>query len=164
MSRGQSGSICTSQSWKLRRKQAGTSSHDSRASGMPSLNLKKLAMGIVPYGGAKAKDEHNDSDDSSHSTVSRAGSEHQMSRSGSTESASSRGGHAAPAGVAAAGGGAQRVRANERGTGERTLDEESMLNGWVRRYFALQHQVSRSVHRGAAPLPLPNRYVQGHLC
>ena len=132
------------------------------------MNLKKLAMGIVPYGGAKAKDEHNDSDDSSHSTVtpgvSRAGSEHQMSRSGSSESASSRGGHAAPAGAAAAGGGAQRVHANERGTVERSLslDEESMLNGWVRRYFALQLQVSMSVGRGGAPLPRPYRYSQGH--
>lgn len=83
-------------------------------------SLKKLAMGIVPYGDKGGQGgEDSDSEASSHSTFNRVDSNDPGSPAGSPVRSSSNSG--APS--------------------ERTLDEESILNGWVRRYYALQQQV-----------------------
>ena len=88
-------------------------------------SLKKLAMGIVPYGdkGGKDESEASDSEASSHSTINRVDSSE----------------HGSP-------GSPVRSRSNSGAPSERTLDEESILNGWVRRYYALQQQVVSPQH------------------
>ena len=119
---------------------------------MPSLNLKKFAMGIVPYGNSAKKEEDphregSDSEWSSHSTFSVASSSSSLGRSGSAASAASAHSPSSPLASPHRGatgkGGAARA--------ERKSDEESILNGWVRRYFALQQQVP---HPPTAPAHL----------
>jgi len=93
--------------------------------------MKRLAMGIAPYckfSDKKQQDRaqekyESDTDCSSHSTSS-VGS---ASSSASVASTLASPHHASRTGSA--------------GRAEYTPDEESILNGWVRRYFGLQQQV-----------------------
>ena len=93
--------------------------------------MKRLAMGIAPYckfSDKKQQDRaqekyESDTDCSSHSTSS-VGS---ASSSASVASTLASPHHASRTGSA--------------GRAESTPDEESILNGWVRRYFGLQQQV-----------------------
>jgi len=100
------------------------------------INLRKLAMGIVPYGNKSEKKEEpelSDSDCSSNSTFSRSGS---LGRLASSEEGVAVVAHSPMASSP------QLSRADSTaGTAERTPDEESILNGWVRRFHALQQQV-----------------------
>ena len=103
--------------------------------------LKKIAMGIAPYGKPDKKEQDRsqekhdpDTDGSTHSTSSVGSANSRASSSASVASTL-----------------ASPHRASKKGSvgmaeypfesGKRGPDEESILNGWVRRYFALQPQV-----------------------
>ena len=97
--------------------------------------LQKIAMRIAPYGQSADKKQQDraqeryesDTDCSTHSTSSVGSASSLASSSASVASTM-----------------ASPHRASKKGSvgmAEYRPDEESILNGWVRRYFALQQQV-----------------------